>query len=245
MPFEAFDISVQDRVDLLNDQYRHHAAIPVLRDAMSDPAVGRVAMVSSFGAESVVLLHMISTIDRHMPVLFVDTQMLFKETMDYQVEVAEKLRLSDVRVVRADAADIKKADPFNRLHLADTNACCSVRKVEPLQKALGEFDAWITGRKRFQAGTRQALDLFENEDDQRIKINPLAHWAREDLQEYLINNRLPRHPLVEQGYPSIGCSPTTCTRKVGAGEDERAGRWAGQDKIECGIHNAPKKDQSK
>lgn len=236
MPFEAFQETVQERVNTLNENYRHHAAIPILSHALNDPVVGRVAMVSSFGAESVVLLHMISLIDRATPVLFVDTNMLFKETLDYQLELTVALGLTDVRRVQAKPEDVAKTDPFGRLHLADTDRCCAVRKIAPLQDALGDFDAWITGRKRFQAGTRQTLDLFENEDDRRIKINPLAHWRREDLQEYIINNRLPRHPLVDQGYPSIGCAPTTCTRKVAEGEDPRAGRWAGKDKTECGIH---------
>jgi phosphoadenosine phosphosulfate reductase len=236
MPFEAFQNSVADRVRDLNQQYRHHAAIPVLTHALNDPLIGRVAMVSSFGAESVVLLHMISLIDRTTPVVFIDTEMLFPETLAYQTQVAETLGLTDVRRITASADAIKAGDPFSRLHLADTAACCDLRKAQPLQNALGEFDAWITGRKRFQAGTRQALDLFENEDDIRIKINPLAHWRREDLQDYIINNRLPQHPLVAQGYPSIGCSPTTCTSKVAKGDDPRAGRWSGSEKTECGIH---------
>lgn len=236
MPFEAFQHSVADRVADLNHQYRHHAAIPTLSYALNDPLIGRVAMVSSFGAESVVLLHMISIIDRTTPVLFIDTNMLFPETLEYQIQVADYLGLTDVRRIRANADDVSRVDPFGRLHLADTNSCCALRKSAPLQNALGNFDAWITGRKRFQAGTRQELDLFEAEDNTRIKINPLAHWRREDLQDYIINNRLPRHPLVTQGYPSIGCAPTSCTRKVTDGEDPRAGRWAGADKTECGIH---------
>ncbi|GHA40267.1 phosphoadenylyl-sulfate reductase (thioredoxin) [Amylibacter ulvae] len=236
MPFEAPELTIEERVEQLNHSYRHHAAIPILTHALNDPMVGRVAMVSSFGAESVVLLHMISLINPDTPVLFIDTQMLFQETLDYQTEVAQKLGLTDVRTIRADAAQVKKRDPFARLHLADTASCCNLRKTEPLSNALNDFDAWITGRKRFQAGTRTALDLFEAEENKRLKINPLAHWRREDLQDYIINNRLPRHPLVDQGYPSIGCSPTTCTSKVAAGEDPRSGRWRGSDKVECGIH---------
>lgn len=234
MPFEAPELTIAERVEELNHRYRNHAAIPVLRDALSDPVVGRTAMVSSFGAESVVLLHVISTIDPTVPVLFVDTKMLFPETLEYQREVADKLGLTDVRVIRATTEAIEKTDPFGRLHLADTDACCALRKVKPLENALSGFDAWITGRKRFQAGTRAALDLFENEDDIRIKINPLAHWRKSDLIDYIDNNNLPRHPLISQGYPSIGCMP--CTSKVKPGEDERAGRWRNQNKVECGIH---------
>ena len=234
MPFETSSVTVNERVEMLNGFYRHHAAIPVLRQALNDPIVGDTALVSSFGAESVVLLHMVSVIKPETPVIFIDTEMLFPETLEYQLEVTEKLGLKDVRVIKTDTTAIKERDPFGRLHLADPDACCSLRKLEPLENALSEFDAWITGRKRFQAGTRLALDLFENEDDKRIKINPLAHWRKPDLQDYIINNNLPRHPLVAKGFPSIGCAP--CTTAVKDGEDERAGRWRGADKVECGIH---------
>ncbi len=234
MPFEIANITVNERVEMLNGFYRHHAAIPVLRQALNDPIVGNVALVSSFGAESVVLLHMVSVIKPETPVIFIDTEMLFPETLDYQQEVAHKLNLTNVRVIKTNEAALKERDPFGRLHIADPDACCSLRKLEPLEGALSEFDAWITGRKRFQAGTRQALDLFENEDNKRIKINPLAHWRKPDLQDYIINNNLPRHPLVAKGFPSIGCAP--CTSAVKEGEDERAGRWRGVNKVECGIH---------
>lgn len=240
MPFETPIENVRARVARLNEAYKHHAAIPVLRMALADPHVGRTAMVSSFGAESVVLLHMISVIDPTTPVLFIDTQMLFQETLDYQILVSKKLGLCDVRTLRARPDDVKRVDPFSRLHLADANSCCNLRKTDPLTQALGRFDAWITGRKRFQSDTREQLPLFEVDTDDRIKINPLAGWRREDLVEYIDNNNLPRHPLVAQGYPSLGCSPNVCTRKVGQNDDPRAGRWAGQNKTECGIHTSPK-----
>jgi phosphoadenosine phosphosulfate reductase len=196
--------------------------------------VGRIAMVSSFGAESVVLLHLVAVVDPTTPVLFIDTQMLFPETLDYQQEVAHRLGLTDVRVIRAAEDEVASEDPYGALHLSNTDACCDLRKTRPLEKALSGFDAWITGRKRFQAGSRAALEFFENEEDKRIKVNPLAHWEKSDVQDYLINNRLPKHPLIAQGYPSIGCRP--CTSKVKPGEDERAGRWRGTQKEECGIH---------
>ncbi len=226
--------SVAERIGYLNDRYRNHAAQAVLEHALTDSDVGSIAMVSSFGAESVVLLHMLSVIDRNIPVLFIDTQMLFEETLTYQTEVSQKLGLTDVRVIRAAPAALAAHDPDGLLHKSDTDACCNIRKVVPLENALSKFDAWITGRKRFQGSTRAALDFFENEEDRRIKINPLAHWTPQDVQDYIINNRLPRHPLVAQGYPSIGCAP--CTSRVAPGEDPRAGRWRDQDKEECGIH---------
>jgi phosphoadenosine phosphosulfate reductase len=234
VPLENALAPVAERVEHLNRRYKHHSATDVLKRALSDPQVGRVAMVSSFGAESVALLHLVAVIDRTTPVLFIDTQLLFPETMEYQQTVAEHLGLTDLRIIRASAVDMATSDPDDTLHQRDTDACCDLRKTRPLENALGEFDAWITGRKRFQSGSRAALDFFEADGESRIKINPLAHWAPEDVQDYMINNRLPKHPLVARGYPSIGCAP--CTSKVKPGEDPRAGRWRGTQKEECGIH---------
>ncbi len=226
--------SVADRVLALNARYRHHAATTVLEHALRDDDLGRVALVSSYGAESVVLLHLVSVIAPQTPVLFVDTRMLFAETLEYQRQLADSLPLCDIRTIRAAQPKLAFDDPDNTLHQFNTDACCALRKVEPLERALAQFDGWITGRKRYQASTRAAVEFFEAEGDTRIKVNPLAHWGPEDLQDYIINNRLPRHPLVAKGYPSIGCAP--CTSPVTPGEDPRSGRWRGQNKVECGIH---------
>jgi len=226
--------SVAARVAALNARYRHHSAISVLEHALGDSDAGRVAMVSSFGAESVALLHMVALVDRATPVLFIDTEMLFPETLAYQRELAEMLGLRDVRVIRASRTRMAARDPEGLLHRENPDACCALRKTEPLEHALAPFDAWITGRKRFQSGSRAALEFFEAEGAARIKINPLAHWTRQDIADYMVNNRLPRHPLVARGYASIGCAP--CTTPVATGEDARAGRWRGSDKEECGIH---------
>ena len=234
MPLESPLPPVPDRVADLNDRYRHHSATDVLTHALKDPQVGKIAMVSSFGAESVALLHMVSVIDRSVPVLFLDTEMLFPETLAYQREVADVLGLSDVRVLTPDRTELFLRDPDGDLHLSDPDACCALRKVEPLEDALEPFDAWITGRKRFHGGKRAAMDFFEAEGTMRIKVNPLAHWSPLDVQDYMLNNRLPRHPLVDRGFPSIGCAP--CTTRVAPGEDPRAGRWRGRTKQECGIH---------
>lgn len=226
--------SIAERVTALNARYRHHSATAVLEHALHDPELGQVALVSSFGAESVVLLHLVSVLAPETPVIFVDTRMLFQETLDYQHQLAEKLHLCDIRTIRARKTRTDFEDPDGTLHQFSTDACCNVRKVEPLERALQGFDGWITGRKRFQNSDRGTIDFFENEGDIRIKVNPLAHWGREDLEDYITNNNLPRHPLVAKGYPSIGCAP--CTSPVKPGEDPRAGRWRGQDKSECGIH---------
>lgn len=234
MPRDLHSGPVAERVAALNARYKHHSATAVLEHSLKDVDLGRVALVSSFGAESVVLLHLVSVIAPETPVLFIDTRMLFAETLEYQRELAEKLALCDIRTIRAHPAKVAFEDPDGTLHQFNTDACCAVRKVEPLERALTQFDGRITGRKRFQAGTRNQVEFFEAEGDTRIKVNPLAHWGREDLEEYIVNNRLPRHPLVAKGYPSIGCAP--CTSPVKPGEDPRAGRWRGSQKTECGIH---------
>jgi phosphoadenosine phosphosulfate reductase len=228
------DTPVPDRVTALNARYRHHGATAVLEHALKDAEVGRIALVSSFGAESVVLLHLVSIMDRHLPVLFIDTEMLFAETLAYQLDLTDRLRLTNVQTVKAWREDVFLRDNESVLHLHDPDACCALRKVEPLERALEPYDSWITGRKRYQGATRADLDFFESEGDVRIKVNPLVHWATADLQEYIAENRLPRHPLVAKGFPSIGCAP--CTTRVNDGEDPRAGRWRDLAKEECGIH---------
>ncbi|MGR3412139.1 MAG: phosphoadenylyl-sulfate reductase [Paracoccus sp. (in: a-proteobacteria)] len=228
------DGNLDTRAGRLNDRYRHHAATEVLRRAVTDPDLGRVALVSSFGAESVVLLHMISRAAPGLPVLFIDTQMLFPETLAYQREVAAKLGLTNVQVITASEAEVAAHDPDGTLHKSNPDACCDFRKTVPLERVLSGYDAWITGRKRFQNGQRAALEFFEPEPPARLRVNPLAHWRPEDVQDYMIENALPRHPLVAQGYPSIGCAP--CTSPAAPGEDPRSGRWRGQEKSECGIH---------
>ncbi|MBS1301578.1 phosphoadenylyl-sulfate reductase [Loktanella sp. SALINAS62] len=222
-----------DRVASLNDAYKHHSARAVLERALTDDQTGRLTLVSSFGAESVALLHMVSVLDRNLPILFLDTEMLFAETLTYQMEVAERLRLTGLRVLHPDRDALLARDNEGLLHLSDPDGCCALRKTEPLLRALSEFDGWITGRKQYQGGQRTALPFFEADGD-LLKVNPLAHWTRDDVQDYMTENRLPRHPLVAQGYPSIGCAP--CTTKVAPGEDPRAGRWRNREKTECGIH---------
>ena len=208
-------------------------ATAVLRLAIRDLFPGRIALVSSFGADSAVLLHMIAGIDKATPVIFVDTGHLFPETLAYRDELAALLGLTDVRAVSATPEELAVLDPENFLWSSDPDRCCAVRKVMPLGRAVEGFDAWITGRKRFQADTRANLPLFETEGE-RVKINPLAGWDATKLLAYLDAHDLPRHRLVAKGYPSIGCIP--CTSAVKPGEDARAGRWRGKAKTECGIH---------
>ena len=222
---------VHAKVRDLNARLRHHAAIDVLRAAIAE--VPDLALVSSFGADSVALLHLVAITEPDLPVLFIDTEMLFAETLVYQQEVAERLGLRQVHILRAQ--DIHQHDTDGTLHEGAPDACCALRKTAPLAAALAHHGGWISGRKRFQTSSRASLDFFEV-DDHRIKVNPLAHWTQEDLTSYIEENRLPKHPLISLGYPSVGCAP--CTTPVQPGEDPRAGRWRNSPKEECGIHFA-------
>ena len=205
----------------------------MLRELLTGELKGRVAAVSSFGAESAVLLHLISQIDRDIPVIFLNTQKIFGETLQYRDELSERLGFTDLRVFRPDPRLLAAKDGTGLRWNYDPDGCCDLRKVEPLRRALAPFEAWVSGRKGFQAGTREAMPLFE-EDEGRLKLNPLAAWDKARLDAYFEEHRLLRHPLEAEGYPSIGCAP--CTSKVLPGEDPRAGRWRGWEKVECGIH---------
>lgn len=195
---------------------------------------GRIAVSSSIGAESAVLLDMVARIDPATPVIFLDTGMLFPETLEYKELLQQRLGLTDIRVVRPDVSEIEKRDPDGRLHNTDHDACCELRKVLPLQNALAGFDAWITGRKRIHGGHRESLPTLEQVDG-RLKINPLAGWTQDQIDHAFDQRGLPRHPLVFEGYLSLGCEP--CTQKTTCSQNSRSGRWVGSSKTECGIHN--------
>ncbi|HEV7255971.1 MAG TPA: phosphoadenylyl-sulfate reductase [Mesorhizobium sp.] len=213
----------------------HGGASPqeIIRLCAEELFPGGVAAVSSFGADSVVLLHMIARINRHLPVVFLDTGQHFGETLQYRDALIADLGLTGVRSVAPDPLALARIDPDGTLHASDVDACCGVRKVEPMARALLPFRAWFTGRKRFQAATRKALGAFEPVGA-RVRVNPLARWTTGDLADYMRTHSLRTNPLVPYGYLSIGCFP--CTRPVQAGEDARSGRWAGVAKTECGIH---------
>ncbi|MDE2384998.1 MAG: phosphoadenylyl-sulfate reductase [Alphaproteobacteria bacterium] len=196
---------------------------------------GRVALLSSFGAESSVLLHMVSEVDKHIPVIFLDTLKLFPETLAYRDRLVRELGLRDVRVVQPNVLDIEMEDPAGTLHLSNPDRCCAIRKTLPMDKAFKGFDVMISGRKRFHGATRADL-RFISFDESRIKIEPLAAFSALDLQTYMVQRALPSHPLKLAGYHSIGCSPAACTAKGGSAENPREGRWMGQEKTECGIH---------
>ena len=225
----------------LNARYGRDDAGSVIALAVNELFPGRIALVSSFGAESAVLLHLLSAVDRSVPIIFLDTGRLFAETLEYRARLTRHLGLTDVRTVAPDPVRLAANDPRRALWMTNPDLCCHIRKTEPLRRALGGFDAWFTGRKRFQSSVRADLPVFEA-DGERIKVNPLAAWSSDDLVAHAARHDLPEHPLVARGYQSIGCVP--CTTRVEAGEDVRAGRWRGLDKSECGIHTGYETDGS-
>ncbi len=214
-------------------------AATMLRALFTEGSLGRVAVVSSFGTESAVLLHLVAEADRSVPVIFVDTGRMFAETLAYRDTLIEQLGIADASIIRPDPGALAAKDANELRWSFDPDGCCAIRKVEPMARAKEGLDAWISGRKAFQSVTRQNLPRFEV-DEGRLKVNPLGDWVRADLEAYFARHDLSRHPLEAQGYLSVGCEP--CTSKVAPGEDPRAGRWRGWDKTECGIHGSARPD---
>ena len=220
----------------LNRMFRGASTQEMLEGVIKGDLAGDLVIVSSFGAESAVLLHLVASVDASVPVLFLDTGKHFAETLAYRDLLAERLGLN-LLILTPDAADLAKKDENGLRWSYDPDGCCDIRKVRPLEKALANYDASFTGRKAFQSSTRANLPRFEvdtSDAQGRLKINPLIDWSADDINAYFEAHQLPRHPMIAQGYPSIGCSP--CTTQVAPGEDPRSGRWKGWDKTECGIH---------
>jgi phosphoadenosine phosphosulfate reductase len=197
--------------------------------------VGRdqLALVSSFGTESAALLKVMADVDPSIPVIFLDTGWLFEETLAYRDTLIAALGLRDVRSIKPLEATLSREDKDGDLWFSDPDACCRIRKVEPLARALKPFSAWINGRKRFQGALRAAIPVVEA-DGERLKFNPFANVSRQDIAAIYESANLPPHPLVASGFLSVGCMP--CTSRTVEGEDARAGRWRGRPKSECGIH---------
>ena len=218
----------------LNGMFDEMDALGVLRQAASDVLPGDLAIVSSFGADSSVLLHLVAQVDPSLPVYFIETGKHFTETLDYVETLKKHLGLINVHAVHPNEEDVKRFDPNGELWETDPDSCCHIRKTEPLEPITEQYGGWVTGRKRFQTKERGVLPHFELTSDDRIKVNPLAYFSDADVIEYRQKHNLPEHPLYAKGYKSIGCAP--CTSAVAEGEDARAGRWRGLNKQECGIH---------
>ena len=223
----------EEKAEALRQSYGDLEGLDLLSVMITKEFQGRIAVSSSFGAEAAVLLDLVARVDPSVPVLVLDTGRLFPETYDYIRDLSRHLGLTDVRLQRPSDEEVMARDGDGELYRRDPDACCEMRKTKPLGDALRAFDAWVTGRKRFHGATRSTLRTIEAQDG-RIKINPLATWEQNWIDDSFKERNLPRHPLVDQGYLSIGC--TTCTAPVAPGEHVRAGRWRGTGKTECGIH---------
>lgn len=217
----------------LDRALRNASPSEVIATALKIVGRERLALVSSFGTESASLLKVLADVDPKIPVIFLATGWLFEETLAYRDTLTAALGLSDVRSIKPLEETLSRQDPDHELWFSDPDACCRIRKVEPLARALKPFSAWINGRKRFQGGLRAEIPVVE-EDGVRLKFNPFANVSREDIEAIYANANLPPHPLVASGYLSVGCMP--CTSRTSPDEDARAGRWRGRAKTECGIH---------
>ncbi|GGY56534.1 phosphoadenylyl-sulfate reductase [Parvularcula lutaonensis] len=221
------------KIAALNERFEKLHPRDIIEEAVQDPFFGKMAVVSSFGAESAVLLHLVASVRPETPVLLIDTLKLFGETLQYQNRLQHSLGLEDVRICAPRKRDIEHHDPLGTLSASDPDKCCRIRKTDVLDRGLAPFDSWMNGRKRFQSSVRSVMSIVER-DGTHIKLTPLANWSAEQIKAYHKEHELPPHPLLSRGYGSIGCYP--CTSKVEEGEDDRSGRWRGLDKTECGIH---------
>jgi phosphoadenosine phosphosulfate reductase len=221
------------RAEELDRALRAASPAEVIAGALKAVGRDRLALVSSFGTESAALLKVMADVDPAIPVIFLDTGWLFEETLAYRDLLIASLGLRDVRSIKPAEQALQREDPERELWFSDPDACCRIRKVEPLARALAPFDGWINGRKRFQGGARAAIPVVEA-DGSRLKFNPFANVSRQDIEAIYAAAKLPPHPLAAAGFLSVGCMP--CTSRTSPDEDLRAGRWRGRPKTECGIH---------
>ena len=227
---EAANVSPAQALDRA---LRDASPAEVIETALKTVGRENLALVSSFGTESAALLKVMADVDPAIPVVFLDTGWLFEETLAYRDTLIATLGLTDVRSIKPLEEALSREDPDRELWFSDPDACCRIRKVEPLARALKPFAAWINGRKRFQGGARAEIPVVED-DGTKLKFNPFANVSREEIEAIYQMAKLPPHPLVASGYLSVGCMP--CSSRTAPGEDARAGRWRGQAKRECGIH---------
>ena len=221
------------RAEALDGVLHHASPSEVIESALRIVGRERLALVSSFGTESAALLKVMADIDPAIPVIFLDTGWLFEETLAYRDRLIAALGLRDVRSIRPLDEALQREDPNGELWFSDPDACCRIRKVEPLRRALAPFDAWINGRKRFQGGLRGAIPVVEA-DGLRLKFNPFANVKPADIAAIYAQAELPPHPLTASGFLSVGCMP--CSSRAQPDEDARDSRWRGRPKSECGIH---------
>jgi phosphoadenosine phosphosulfate reductase len=232
-PVSSISVAARPSAEELDRALRDASPAEIIASALKTIGRDKLALVSSFGTESATLLKVMADVDPAIPVIFLDTGWLFEETLAYRDTLIATLGLKDVRSIKPAEETLSREDPDRDLWFSDPDACCRIRKVEPLARALKPFDAWLNGRKRFQGSSRAGIPVVED-DGARLKFNPFANVSREELEAIFARAKLPRHPLVASGFLSVGCMP--CTSRTAEGEDERAGRWRGRAKTECGIH---------
>ena len=229
----AADAAIPHSAQTLDHTLRDASPAQIIEAALKLVGREQLALVSSFGTESAALLKVMADVDPAIPVVFLDTGWLFEETLAYRDTLIATLGLRDVRSIKPLQEALSRQDPDRELWFSDPDACCRIRKVEPLARALKPFSAWINGRKRFQGGARAEIPVVE-EDGAKLKFNPFANVSREEIEAIYKLAQLPPHPLVASGYLSVGCMP--CSSRTAPSEDARAGRWRGRPKTECGIH---------
>ena len=227
------DAANVSQAQALDRALRDASPAEVIETALKTVGREQLALVSSFGTESAALLKVMADVDPAIPVVFLDTGWLFEETLAYRDTLIATLGLTDVRSIKPLEETLSREDADRELWFSDPDACCRIRKVEPLARALKPFSAWINGRKRFQGGSRAEIPVVED-DGAKLKFNPFANVSREEIEAIYRLAKLPPHPLVASGYRSVGCMP--CSSRTAPGEDARAGRWRGKAKTECGIH---------
>lgn len=229
----AAEAAIPQSAQTLDHTLRDASPAHIIETALKTVGRDQLALVSSFGTESAALLKVMADVDPAIPVIFLDTGWLFEETLAYRDTLIAVLGLRDVRSIKPLEEALSRQDPDRELWFTDPDACCRIRKVEPLARALKPFSAWINGRKRFQGGARAEIPVVE-EDGERLKFNPFANVSREEIEAIYKLAKLPPHPLAASGYHSVGCMP--CSSRTSPDEDARAGRWRGRSKTECGIH---------
>lgn len=224
-------LSVQE-IERLSEEFETKTPQEIIQWA-ADTFWPEIAMSSSFQTQSMPLLHMVARIKLGIPVFFLDTGYHFWETLMFREKIASEWQVNVIDLYRDTRWDVFARQNVRNLPLDDPNLCCYLHKVQPMQKALKDVQAWISGIRRDQTSVRARAKILEMQND-LLKINPLLNWTKADIKKYAEENKLPSHPLLEKGYRSVGCAP--CTIAIGLNDDERAGRWAGRGKMECGLH---------
>lgn len=223
----------QEEIAALSAQFETKTAQEIIQWAV-DEFAPQIAMSASFQTQSMPLVRMVTRVMPGIKIFFLDTGYHFWDTLIFREHIQREWNLNVVDLYRDVRWDIFARQNTRTLPIQDPNLCCYIHKVQPMQKALSRVKAWISGIRRDQTPERAQAQILELQDDGLLKVNPLLNWTKRDIQTYMADHHLPVHPLYERGYRSIGCAP--CTIAVGLNDDDRAGRWAGRGKTECGLH---------